>query len=120
MATISQFEDLQIWKDSRQLVGEIYALTQDIKDFDYNSQIRRAAISIMNNIAEGFHRSGNKEFIRFLNISKTSCGEVLSMLYIAEDLQYSDTDTCSQLRIFSTELLNSIAKFINYLLSHLQ
>lgn len=120
MATISRFEDLEIWKDSRKLVNEIYTLTLNVKDFDYNSQIRRAAISIMKNIAEGFHRDGNKEFVRFLTISKASCGEVSSMRYIAEDLHYSHEDPRIQLRNFSSELITSIAKFNNYLRSKVQ
>ncbi len=106
MATLTQFEDLPIWKDSRLLVKEIYAFTKGLKDYDFNSQIRRAAISVMNNIAEGFHRSGNKEFVRFLNISKASCGEVMSMFFIAEDLNYGPEEKCMGLRKFCMELIS--------------
>ena len=86
-----QFEDLPIWVDSRKLVHSIYKLTSKSKfskDYGFKDQIQRAAISIMNNIAEGFERDSNTEFIRFLIYSKGSAGEVRSMLYIAKDLEY--------------------------------
>lgn len=73
MATLTKFEDLQIWQDSRSLVKEVYRLTASQKEFDFNAQIRRASVSVMNNIAEGFGRNGNKEFIRFLHIAKACC-----------------------------------------------
>ena len=89
---INNFEDLRIWQLARELVRDIYALLATNKDFGFNSQIQRAAVSIMNNIAEGFDRSkyskDNKQMLNFLNISYGSCGEVKSMLYTAEDLGY--------------------------------
>ena len=74
---IKNFEDLEIWKDARVLTRAIYQLTRDVKfakDFALRDQIRRAAISVMSNIAEGFERGGNQEFIQFLFIAKASCG----------------------------------------------
>ena len=89
--TVRYFEDLEIWKEGRRLTGEVYRLTKTAKfarDFDLAGQIRRAAISVMSNIAEGFERGGNQEFIQFLYIAKGSCGEVRSQVYIAYDQGY--------------------------------
>jgi four helix bundle protein len=87
----SRFEDLKVWIDSCEFTESIYQLTfndQLKKDFSFKDQIRRASVSIMNNIAEGFERNSNKEFIRFLFYSKGSAGEVRSMLYLARQLGY--------------------------------
>ena len=81
---IQNFEDLEIWKEARGLTQAIYRLTRDSrfsKDFGLRDQIQRAAISIMSNIAEGFERGGNQEFIQFLYVAKGSCGEVRSQLH---------------------------------------
>ncbi len=83
---IKNFEDLEIWKDARALMRAIYQLTKDpkfSKDFGLRDQIQRAAVSILSNIAEGFERGGNQEFIQFLYVAKGSCGEVRSQLYVA-------------------------------------
>ncbi|TAK06448.1 four helix bundle protein, partial [bacterium] len=88
---VKSFEDLEVWKETRRLSKEIYAATQDAKfskDFGLRDQIRRAAVSVMSNIAEGFERGGNQEFIQFLYIAKGSCGEVRSQLYVALDQGY--------------------------------
>lgn len=85
------FEDLEVWKLSRMLTNRIYDASNDgrfSKDYDLKSQIRRAAVSVMSNIAEGYERGGNQEFIQFLSISKASCGEVRSQLYVARDQEY--------------------------------
>lgn len=91
MGTNKHFEDLQIWQESRRIVREIYKHTTKLKDFGFNDQIQRAAISIMNNIAEGYESGINSVFKRYLFIAKGSCGEVRSMLYIAKDLLYIRT-----------------------------
>lgn len=83
-----QFEDIIAWQKSRELNKEIYKLFSGLRDFSFKDQIQRASVSIMNNIAEGFERKGNKEFRQFLYISKGSCAEVRSMLYLALDLGY--------------------------------
>ena len=85
---IQKFEDIISWKKSNDLVLLIYKLFKVSNDFGFKSQIQRAVISISNNIAEGFERRSNKEFIRFLYIAKGSCGEVRSMIYIARELEY--------------------------------
>lgn len=90
MATIKRFDDLESWKNARVFVKEIYKATNIValqNDFGFQDQIRRASISVMNNIAEGFGRFNNKEFRRFLDISVGSLLEVKSMLYLAEDLE---------------------------------
>lgn len=87
---IEKFEDLIAWQKSKDLVFFCYKGFRDCKDFSFRDQIQRAAVSVMNNIAEGFERLGNKEFKKFLYISKGSCGEVRSMLYLALELHYID------------------------------
>ncbi|MDB4728023.1 four helix bundle protein [Saprospiraceae bacterium] len=91
MAKITRFEELTCWKASRELVKLVYKLSSTgnlARDFDTKSQLRRAALSMMNNIAEGFARFSKKEFIRFLDISQSSGAEVKSMIYVLEDLEY--------------------------------
>ncbi len=91
MATFKKFEDIKAWQKSRELTNEIYEATAQgdfARDFGLKDQIRRAAVSIMSNIAEGFERSGTGEFVQFLAIAKGSSGEVRSQLYVALDQQY--------------------------------
>jgi four helix bundle protein len=85
------FEDLKIWKEARELSKEIYVISrlpEFSKDYRFVGQITSAAGSIMDNIAEGFERDGNKEFLQFLSIAKGSCGELRSQLYRAYDAGY--------------------------------
>jgi four helix bundle protein len=94
------FEDLEVWKLSRVLTNRIYGASSDgrfAKDYDLKSQIRRAAVSVMSNIAEGYERGGNQEFIQFLSIAKASCGEVRSQLYLARDQEYVACEECDRL-----------------------
>ena len=91
MATIERFEDLEAWKIAREVTKEIYRVSKNdlfIRDFGLRDQICRASVSIMSNIAEGFERDGNKEFVNFLSIAKGSSGEVRSQLYVALDQNY--------------------------------
>ncbi|MCF7822749.1 MAG: four helix bundle protein [Candidatus Marinimicrobia bacterium] len=115
-----RFEDLRIWSNTRLLVREVYSKLDSSengsKDWGFRNQIQTAAISIMNNIAEGFERSTDKEFARFLDIAKASCGEVRSMLYLAEDLAYIDSGTAQQMR----ESAVDISKGISTLSKHLR
>jgi len=116
---IQRFEDLNVWQLSRELVVDIYILFERNRDFDFKSQIQRASVSIMNNIAEGFERGqiakDNKQFVNFLNFSYGSCGEVKSMLYIAEDLNYIDEVRAKQMRDKCYSLSQKILAFITYL-----
>lgn len=93
MASFERFEDIEGWKLARQVTNQVYELSsagEFSRDFALVNQMRRASISIMSNIAEGFERDGNKEFLQFLSIAKGSCGEVRSQLYIAFDRKYVD------------------------------
>ncbi len=87
-----QFEDLRIWQEARVLAGFVYkdfgSGTRCERDFGFRDQIQRAGVSVMNNIAEGFERFGPAEFAHLLSVAKGSCGEVRSMVYLAEDLHY--------------------------------
>lgn len=91
MEKARRFEDLWIWQQAREFVREIYEdfrTGAPSKDFGFRDQIQRAGISIMNNLAEGFERSTDADFARFLDLAKGSCGEVRSLYYAAEDLGY--------------------------------
>ena len=91
MAAFKTFEEINAWRNGRVLVNDVYAMTGRglfAKDFGLRDQIQRAAVSVCSNIAEGFERRGNKEFIKFLWIAKGSAAEVASQLYHAKDLGY--------------------------------
>lgn len=91
MSTIQKFEDLEAWKISREITKEVYGISSNglfARDFGLRDQIRRASVSIISNIAEGFERDGDKEFVQFLAIAKASAGEVRSQLYVALDQEY--------------------------------
>lgn len=90
LMTIERFEDVIAWQKARDLTVLIYKSFRDNRDFGFRDQIQRASVSVMNNIAEGFERKGEKEYCRYLYISKGSAGELRSMLYIAKDLNYID------------------------------
>ena len=112
------FEDLKVWQDSREFVKAIYELTSSEsfrKDFGLKDQFQRAAVSIMNNIAEGFERNNNKEFVLFLKYSKGSAGEIRSMLYVALDLNYIDTNTFDKYYTSAINIITQISNFMKYL-----
>ncbi|MDQ7916323.1 four helix bundle protein [Mesonia sp. MT50] len=119
MARFSSFEEIDSWKKARELNKEIYQLTSKAnsfsKDFALRDQIRRSSISISSNIAEGFERETNKEFIRFLYIAKASAGEFRSQLYLAYDLKYVDEEQFEMLNIKVTEISKMISGLISYL-----
>ncbi|MFA6183964.1 MAG: four helix bundle protein [Parcubacteria group bacterium] len=93
MGKIEKFEDIIVWQKSKLLIADIYKDFKNCKDYAFRDQIRRASVSIMNNIAEGYERMGNREFAKFLYIAKGSCGEVRSMLHLALDLEYINKQT---------------------------
>jgi four helix bundle protein len=118
MATIRQFEDLDSWKKARELTKVIYKITSNAhfsKDFPLKDQIRRAAVSITSNIAEGFEREGNREFIQFLSNAKGSCGEVRSQLYVALDEKYLTSLEFEETKQLCTEVSRLISGLMNYL-----
>lgn len=116
--TVEGFEDLNVWQKARELVKLIYRLTKTkdfSKDYSLIDQIRRASTSIMSNIAEGFERGSNKEFIQFLYIAKGSCGEVRSQLYVAIDQDYISNDDFSNAKNSCVKISAMISNLINYL-----
>ncbi len=95
MSKIEKFEDIEAWKMAREITKMIYQISSSgnfSKDFALVNQIRRASVSILSNIVEGFERNGDKEFIQFLTIAKGSCGEVRAQLYVALDQNYVDEE----------------------------
>lgn len=112
---IEKFEDIIAWQKARQMTLEIYRLFRDSKNFSFRDQLQRAAVSVMNNIAEGFERKGDKEFKHFLYISKGSCGEVRSMIYLALDLNYISKEDFDYLYGFSLEISKILSGFIKKL-----
>ena len=118
MASIEKFEDIEAWQKARELTREIYRVTNRgafAKDFGLRDQIRRASVSIMSNIAEGFGRGGNREFIQFLSMAKGSVSEVQAQLYVAVDAGYLTKDQFQQLNSLSQSTGNLIGGFIRYL-----
>jgi four helix bundle protein len=85
---IEKFEDIMSWQKSKLLTADIYKTFSNLKDFGFKNQIERASVSVMNNIAEGYERKSNKDFVKFLFIAKGSCGEVRSLLNLALELKY--------------------------------
>ena len=115
MSKVEKFEDLAIFQSARSLCKEVYAITKDgdfRRDSRFVQQIHAAAGSIMDNIAEGFERQGNKEFVNFLYIAKGSCGEVRSQLIRASDVGFIDNETVKRLYNDCMALSKAIAAFI--------
>jgi four helix bundle protein len=118
MGTFKSFEDIEAWQKARELNREIYGVSKGgafSKDFALCDQIRRAGISIMSNIAEGFERGGTKEFFQFLAIAKGSTGEVRTHLYIACDQGYLTKAEFDHLLSLSLEVSRMIAGLMTYL-----
>jgi four helix bundle protein len=115
---VKLFEELEVWKEARRLTQRIYQLTKNenfSKDFALRDQIRRASVSIMSNIAEGFERGGNQEFVQFLYVAKASCGEVRSQAYVALDQNYVSSTEVDELMNSFKRLSSMISNFIAYL-----
>ena len=118
MATIRKFEDLEIWQLARELNLEIFPILEklhELRMFELKNQLERSAGSVMDNIAEGYERDGNKEFRQFLAISKGQLGEVRSQLYRAMDRKVIDAERNNYLQEKCLTLASKIAKFITYL-----
>jgi four helix bundle protein len=119
LSTVKSFEDLTVWKDARIFTNKIYLLTKQFPNeelYGLTSQIRRATVSIMSNIAEGFDRRSDKELSNFLSIARASSAEVQNDLYIALDLKYISQTEFSQ---FYQEA-KKIARQINALMKYLK
>ena len=120
---IEQFEEIEAWKEARKLVNRVYGICSVNgfkKDYGLVDQIRRAAISIMANIAEGFARKGNKEFIQFLFIAKSSAAELQSHLYVALDQAYINKSQFDELYQNADKIQRQLSNFIKYLQSTLK
>lgn len=119
MAKVEKFEDLEAWKLARELTKLVYnaSSTGDFaKDFALVNQIRRASVSILSNIAEGFERNGDKEFVQFLSVAKGSCGEVRAQLYVAFDQGYLDANSFTEIKGKLNEegrMLSGLIKYLN-------
>ena len=109
----SNFEDLEIWKEGMRQSVHVYKLMKDCRDFGFKDQIQRASVSVPSNIAEGFERQTNKEFIQFLYIAKGSCGELRTQLYLAKEFGYMSQDDFAKLLYNSKILSAKIQNFIN-------
>jgi four helix bundle protein len=118
MARIQRFEDIEAWKKARALTKLIYDASKVAplaKDFGLKDQMQRSSVSTMSNIAEGFERGGDQEFIQYLAMAKGSCGELRSQLYVALDQGYLSQTTFKGLYSNAEEINRMIAGFITYL-----
>jgi four helix bundle protein len=118
MPTVERFEDLRVWQEARAIVGIVYRLTRTFPSYErygLASQIQRAAVSTMSNVAEGFERGTTKEFINFLYMAKGSNGEVRSQAYAALDLDYVSRSECDGLVQRCEILSRRLYNFIGYL-----
>lgn len=119
MATFKRFEDINAWQKARQATRQIYEITSEgsfARDYGLRDQLRRASVSIMANIAEGFGRHSDKEFSHFLNLAHGSAAETQSHLYVALDFNYIDQEQFSGLY----ELLNEVSRMTLALAQHLR
>ena len=118
MAGITRFEDIEAWQEARKLSAFVYSITKRgdfSRDFGLKDQVRRSAVSVMSNIAEGFDRGGNKEFIQFLYIAKGSAAEVKSQLYVALDAGYITKSIFQNIYNQANTTAQLIGGFIRYL-----
>lgn len=118
MATIAKFEEINAWSKARALANRIYELSDEgrfSRDFALRDQMRRAVISVISNIAEGFERGGNKEFVQFLAHAKGSVGELRAQLYLAFDRRYIIAAQFEQLSSDASEIGRIIGALMEYL-----
>jgi four helix bundle protein len=118
MSKVTRFEDLITWQKARELTHIIFALTKSdefSRDYAFKDQVCRAVISVPANIAEGFERDGNREFVKFLSIAKGSAGEVRSLLYLALDLGYISSEQMDEAIALSLETAKLIGGLMRYL-----
>jgi len=109
------FENLRVWQVSRVFVNDIYGMMKNCKDFGFRDQLQRAAVSIMNNIAEGNESGSDAKYVNFLNIAKGSCSEVRSMLYLCEDFRFCTPDKHKELHDKAQSIASGLRNLINYL-----
>jgi four helix bundle protein len=112
------FEELDVWQKALELTKKIYSLTNNghfRKDFSFSDQIRRASVSVLSNISEGFERGSNTEFIQFLYIAKGSCGEVRAQLYLAQELGYVTAGEFKEAINICKSISSRLSSLISYL-----
>lgn len=109
------FEELVVWQNARKQANLIHATFLDLKDFEFKNQINSAAVSVMNNIAEGFERFSKAEFKRFLQIAKASDAEVRSMSYLAQDYGYISDEKADEIRELCIKIKSGIVNLMNSL-----
>ena len=118
MSRFDSFEDMEVWQKARELTRDLYAISTQgrfSRDFGLREQVRRAAVSVVSNIAEGFERRGDREFARFLSVAKGSAGEVRAQLYVALDLGYLSRTEFDRLSAASVEISRMVSSLITYL-----
>ena len=118
MSTIKRAEEIEAWKKARELTRAVYDRSKVgpfSKDFALRDQMRRAAVSVMSNIAEGFERGGTNEFVQFLAIAKGSAGELEAQLYVALDQGYINREEFTSLKNLTTSTKRLIGDLISYL-----
>jgi four helix bundle protein len=118
MSSVERFEDIEAWKKARELTKSIYRLTsvgEFARDFGLRDQIRRASVSVMSNIAEGFERDGDKEFQQFWAMAKGSAGEVKTQLYVALDADFLSQGDFDSLYALANEISRLTSGLIRYL-----
>jgi four helix bundle protein len=112
---LSDFEDMQVWQDAQALAVDVYGDFAKCRDFSFVDQIKRAVVSISNNIAEGSERATSVDFARFLDIAKGSAGEVRSMYRLAEHLDFAEASTVSRRRAQCITISRQLAGFAKHL-----
>ena len=118
MATIIIFEDLEIWQKAREICNDVWLMMEETtlqKDYGLKNQMNTSSGSVMDNIAEGFERNGNREFIQFLSISKASCGELRSQLYRAYDRKHITEEQFNAIKALTITEGKMIGAFMSYL-----
>ena len=118
MAKIERFEQIEAWRRGRELAKAIYSATSRSgfsRDYGLKEQMRRAVVSVLSNIAEGFERGGNREFVQYLSLAKGSVGEVKAQLYVALDAGYLEEVTFATLYDLADETGRLIGGFMRYL-----
>jgi len=121
MTAITRFEEIEAWKISRQLTNMVYTLGNQTgfnRDFGLRDQMRRASVSVMSNIAEGFESRTDIQFINFLGFARASAGEVRAQLYVALDQRYIADEQFKETYALAETCARQIAKFISYLESN--
>ena len=112
---IERFEDIQSWQEARLLVRDVYDILKGCNDRGFKDQMQRAVVSIMSNIAEGFERGGNKEFVYFLTVARGSLAEVKSLSYAGLDIKFMTTEQFTSIENRAQKLNGLLNGFISYL-----